>query len=136
MNIRLSVTLITVFLLNGCVAYTVVTPGPVTVGAMTVDTAEMWNAAPGGTSAANNPNTQIWTSDGLLLDRIVIIPGVPDGQTIFSYAMPIARRLACGAVVLVEYESGPSRTTKSQIRACELGLIVISRVESLESFVA
>jgi len=94
MNTRLSLTLITVFLLNGCVAYTAVAPGPVTVGAMTVETGRMWNAAPGGTSAASNPDTQIWTSDGLLLNRIVIIPGVQDGQPIFkqesdSQALPL-----------------------------------------------
>lgn len=40
-----------------------------------------------------------------------------DGTTIFSYAMPIAARYA-GDVFVVPYDDGPSRTTKSQIRAC------------------
>ena len=94
MNTRLSLILITAVLLSGCVAYTVVTPGPVTVGAMTVDTAEMWNAAPSTSTRAIHRDTQVWTRDGLLLDRIVIIPGVQDGQPIFeqerdSEALPL-----------------------------------------------
>lgn len=56
-----------------------------------------------------------------------------DGRTIFSYAMPIATRLACGSVVLVSYDSGPSRTTKSQIRACEMGLLPVSRPDCIKS---
>ena len=43
-----------------------------------------------------------------------------NGYTIFSYEMPIAWRLLDGSVVVAEYDAGPSRTTKSQIRACEI----------------
>ena len=42
-----------------------------------------------------------------------------DGKTIYSYAMPIAWKVP-GGVHVVPYEAGPSRTTKSQIRACQL----------------
>jgi hypothetical protein len=40
-----------------------------------------------------------------------------DGSTIFSYRMPIAYWNESGIAEVVPYESGPSRTTKSQIRA-------------------
>lgn len=43
-----------------------------------------------------------------------------DGTEIFSYAMRIAWRNPDGTIEVVPYEDGPSRTTKSQIRACQL----------------
>lgn len=95
MNTRISVTLITAVLLSGCVAsYKAIDPGPVTVGAMTVYTTNMWNLAPSVSTRAVHRDTQIWTRDGLLLNRIVIIPGVQDGQPIFeqerdSEALPL-----------------------------------------------
>jgi hypothetical protein len=42
------------------------------------------------------------------------------GNVLYSYAMPIAWRHESGAVTVVAYEAGPSRTTRSQIRACEI----------------
>lgn len=42
-----------------------------------------------------------------------------DGKTVYSYRMPIAWRDELGTVVVVPYAAGPSRTTRSQIRACE-----------------
>lgn len=43
-----------------------------------------------------------------------------DGHTVYSYAMPIAwRDPVNGGVYVVPYDRGPSRTTKSQIRACQ-----------------
>lgn len=45
-----------------------------------------------------------------------------DGDTVYSYAMPIAWREPDGSVVVVPYDAGPSRTTRSQIRACEIAL--------------
>lgn len=41
-----------------------------------------------------------------------------DGENIFSYAMKIASRDENGVVVIVPYDSAPSRTTASMIRAC------------------
>ncbi len=43
-----------------------------------------------------------------------------DGNVIYSYAMQIAWRVNGTTVNLVPYEKGPSRTTRSQIRACEI----------------
>ncbi len=45
-----------------------------------------------------------------------------DGNVIYSYAMAIAKRLADNTVRLVPYLEGPTRTTRSQIRACEIML--------------
>lgn len=46
-----------------------------------------------------------------------------DGTTIFSYMMPIVTRQPSGRIAIVRYEQGPSRTTKSQIAACEQFLL-------------
>ena len=42
-----------------------------------------------------------------------------DGQRIYSYAMPIAARTFMGGVAIINYSDGPSRTTRSHIRACQ-----------------
>lgn len=39
---------------------------------------------------------------------------------LYSYAMPIACNVIGGHMWICRYEHGPSRTTKSQIRACQL----------------
>ena len=53
-----------------------------------------------------------------------------NGKVLYSYAMPIARKTDTG-IDLVHYESGPSRTTKSQIRAVEVSYPDANRVESI-----
>jgi len=45
-----------------------------------------------------------------------------DGHTIFSYRMVIAWREDDGTIRVVPYNVGPSRTTKSHIRACQIEL--------------
>jgi len=45
-----------------------------------------------------------------------------DGRVLYSYRMPIAWYDELGNVVVVPYDAGPSRTTKSQIRACQTEL--------------
>ncbi len=68
--------------MSGCVAgYRLVPPGTSTVGNLMVESAATWNQAP--RMASSRKNTQVWTQDGLLLDRIIIIPGVPDDETLF-----------------------------------------------------
>lgn len=78
------VRLLVIFLLAplaGCVTgYTLVEPGVQTLGPMRVTAGELWNRAPGTSTRANG---QTWTQDGLLLDRLIIIPGVKDGETLF-----------------------------------------------------
>ena len=55
-----------------------------------------------------------------------------DGRKVYSYRMVIAGRTDEGTIVIVPYDAGPSRTTKSQIRACEVffargGLVDVAR---------
>ena len=80
-------------LVSGCVSFSAVSPGAVQVGALQLDPSMTWNAAPNLNSAYTNRDTQIWTQDGLLLNRIIIVPGIDDGETIFrqfdsSQALP------------------------------------------------
>jgi hypothetical protein len=73
-------------LFSGCVAYSLVEPGPTTVGDLRINASVAWNQAPTAMTPAARSGTKVWTRDGLLLDRIVIIPGVPDGEPIFKPA--------------------------------------------------
>jgi hypothetical protein len=71
-------------LLSGCVAtpYTLVTPGPIEAGNLTVTPADSWNQS--STSISGRDGSLLWTRDGLLLDRLVIIPDVMDGEPVFE----------------------------------------------------
>ena len=80
-------------LVSACVNFSAVSPGAVQVGELQLDPSMTWNAAPNLNSAYTNRDTQIWTQDGLLLNRIIIVPGIDDGETIFrqfdsSQALP------------------------------------------------
>ena len=80
-------------LVSACTSFSAVNPGAVQVGALQLDPSMTWNAAPNLNSAYTNRETQIWTQDGLLLNRIIIVPGIDDGETIFrqfdsSQALP------------------------------------------------
>ncbi len=84
--------------LGGCVAttYTMVAPGTVTVEALQVTPGEAWNQVPPMLSPSSRRTTRVWTRDGLLLDRLVIVPGVPDGEPIVESdrkdaALPVFR---------------------------------------------
>ena len=70
---------------TGCasMSYTLVAPGTVSVGDLQVSAAQSWNKAPAGTTASRK-DAQVWTRDGMLLDRLIMIPAVPDGQPIFN----------------------------------------------------
>ena len=78
--------MLTACVLGGCASmgYTLVSPGPVLVGNLQIDTRDAWNRAPSFFSTRTRARTEVWTQDGMLLDRIVIIPGVPDGEPIFQ----------------------------------------------------
>lgn len=83
-RIHLVLTLLFCTLISGCVAYSMVEPGPTSVGDLQLEASLVWNQAPGQATPAARSGTKVWTRDGLLLDRIVIIPGVPDGEPIFK----------------------------------------------------
>ena len=55
-----------------------------------------WNIAPNALTLAARNDSQTWTQDGLLLDRLLFIPSVPDGEPIMksssdSAALPVFR---------------------------------------------
>jgi hypothetical protein len=84
-------------LLGGCVTgFTEVLPGVNTLGSLRVTADANWNKAPSGATPSARSSSRTWTQDGLLLDRLTIIPGVKDGESIFSSrnksaALPVFR---------------------------------------------
>ncbi len=80
---RLLPLMILAALLGGCVAYTAVAPGPVDFASLRITTSQAWNQAPTAATPASRRASKSWTQDGLLLDRIMIIPAVPSGESIF-----------------------------------------------------
>lgn len=73
--------------LAGCVSnqFKAVAPGAVQVGDLTVQAADAgWNKAPQTMTWHLHKGSQLWTRDGLLLDYMVLIPGVSDGGTLFK----------------------------------------------------
>ena len=94
MRIRAILALIATMFISACVAYSAVKPGTVEVGSLQLDPSMTWNAAPNVSAGYTNRQTQVWTRDGLLLNRIIIVPGVADGKSIFrqtdkSQALPV-----------------------------------------------
>lgn len=55
-----------------------------------------------------------------------------DGTTVYSYRMPIARRLDGGAVQIVAYSSAPTATTRSQVRALQVTFPFAAEVTTLD----
>lgn len=94
---RISLPLFLLALMTGCVpAYTLVQPGVNNIENIQVDATAGWNLAPGITTPSSRPGAQTWTQDGLLLDRLVFIPAVPDGEPLLrvnnqSAALPVFR---------------------------------------------
>jgi hypothetical protein len=75
------------FGLAGCVSnqFKAVVPGTVQVGDLTVEATDAsWNKAPQTMTWHLHKGSQLWTRDGLLLDYMVLIPGVSDGGTLFK----------------------------------------------------
>ena len=94
MNLRLVFALCCALPVSACVAYSAVKPGAVQVGALQLDPSVTWSSAPNVGSGYTNGQTQVWTQDGLLLNRLIIVPGVADGKPIFkqdkkSQALPV-----------------------------------------------
>lgn len=83
--------------LTACVTpFTLVTPGIVAVENLRVEAGSGWNHAPPHQTRYARDNAVSWTRDGLLLDRLVFIPGVPDGEPLLisrqeTAAMPVFR---------------------------------------------
>lgn len=95
--VRLILSIVLVATFSGCATgFSLVTVGTVQVQDMSVRVGSGWNrAAPAYTPYARG-GTETWTKDGMLLDRLVISPAIPDGQAIIvsrdkSAALPVFR---------------------------------------------
>lgn len=74
---------ITLVLLSGCISYAAVGPGELNYSGLTVKTGTAWNQVPKEATRLSRPESKLLTLNGLLLDRISIIPAVPDGEPLF-----------------------------------------------------
>jgi len=89
--------LVIVAAVSGCAApFALVAPGSVVVQDLNVQAGAGWNKAPRARTASARKGAETWTKDGMLLDRLVIIPGVPDGEPLLvsrtkSAALPVFR---------------------------------------------
>lgn len=82
------------FLLSGCVTFAAVPPGEVNLSGLIVTPQNTWNQAPREWTRLSRGDAKTWTKNGILLDRILIIPAVPDGEPLFrqtseSQALPL-----------------------------------------------
>lgn len=83
--------------LTACMApFALVAPGDVAVKDLHVQASSGWNKAPRHLNPYARKDAVAWTKNGLLLDRLVIIPGVPDGEPLLiskdkSAAIPLFR---------------------------------------------
>ena len=122
--------ILTLASLAGCVTgYTLVQPGVQSFGSMRVTADDNWNLAPARFTPTARKQSRTWTQDGLLLDRVTIIPAVADGETMFvsrsqSAALPVfhADMLPNEIEELVEssivklYGEGESAVSTSNLR--------------------
>lgn len=98
MTNRILALLIAMTSLGACVptTFTLVTPGVVAVQDLKLQADSGWNSAPPFAMQSAGYGSVYWTKDGPLLDRLVIIPGVPDGEPLLvtqqkTAALPIFR---------------------------------------------
>ena len=91
------IPMLLVVFLGGCAtAFTLVGPGSVAVGDLQVTANSSWNKAMSTMTPYARRDTQVWTSDGLLLDRLMIIPAIAEGEALFKttekdVALPVFR---------------------------------------------
>lgn len=84
---------------SGCVAtgYTLVEPGARAVEGLQVNATSGWNQAPPMHTPSMQKGAALWTHDGPLLDQLIIIPGVADGEPLMkssskSAALPLFKK--------------------------------------------
>ena len=83
-------------LLAGCetMSYTMVPTGSRQAGNLEFNVSNAWNAVPAMMTPFLRDDSQVWTRNGVLLDRFFVIPAVKDGQPLFkqgkqSQALPL-----------------------------------------------
>ena len=73
--------------LAGCATtqFAAVTAGQVAINDLTVSPSDSgWNKAPDTLTPWLHPASEVWTRDGVLLDRLILVPGVMNGGTLFK----------------------------------------------------
>ena len=71
-------------MLCGCATgYTLVSPGAVTVSGIEITADAGWNRLPSHQLSWASGATHVWTRNGLSLDRLVLIPDVEAGESIY-----------------------------------------------------
>jgi hypothetical protein len=76
-----------ILLLGGCVStqFSLVAPGQVALSDMSVTAADSgWNRAPQSMTGFLHKGSEMWTRDGILLDRLFLFPGIPNGGALFK----------------------------------------------------
>ncbi len=71
-------------LLAGCIVFTAVGPGEIEYTGLKITTDSAWNQAPRELSRRLRAESRSLTKNGYLLDRLLVIPAVPDGEPIFQ----------------------------------------------------
>jgi len=70
--------------LAGCASgYVAVGPGQVSIQGLEVEAAPGWNRVPAEEMPWARRGMQAWTRNGMSLDRLVLIPGIADGESIY-----------------------------------------------------
>lgn len=80
----------------GCATYTLVASGVNRIDDLYVMAGPGWNRAPSMPGSRNRLNSQTWTRDGEILNRLVFIPSVADGESLITSlnmnsALPVFR---------------------------------------------
>lgn len=72
-----------ILFLGGCVSapYTLIGPGQWSVGNLQISLDATWNKQ--SKNPRLPPGGEMWTQDGLLLDRLIVLPDIGDGEPIF-----------------------------------------------------
>lgn len=99
MMYRISMLVALAAVASGCVStsYTLVEPGARAFGELQVNSTGGWNQAPPMHTPSMQKGAALWTHDGPLLDQLIIIPGVADGEPLMkssnkSAALPLFKK--------------------------------------------
>lgn len=83
-----------IIFIAGCVSFTAVGPGELSYSGLVIQTDHAWNQAPKEATRLARTDSKTLTRNGMLLDRITIIPAVASGESLFkqvssSQALPL-----------------------------------------------
>lgn len=85
--VRVTLLLLVCWLAGACAVappYSLVGPGETKAGSLRVTMDRSWNQASDRLMPNARDESVMWTQDGILLDRLVVIPDVGDGETLFE----------------------------------------------------